>query len=874
MARRLIPPRTKERSIVIFKLTFIDIFLILFFIALLYLIAISNLPNVLKFILMGLTIIIALISMIDMGNGTRGYVLFINWIKYMFRGKKVPSVSFNEATGGKIEDKCVSLPDNYVSGAIEIHGIDFGILTEEKQDRIIHQLSALYKTVKFGKIVKIDKPLDVEGYLKQNYDKKTEWYIKGEYAAANGEKVDGYVTRMDILNNVDDILSYVADEEAIRIEGFYLIVYDISKDLVKQTLQHCSAILNNALIENKILNDDELKTLYHQYYNVHVDEQGDFFFPEIKEKANSLEIDGIRYRIASISSLPMYCGNAWLNELFRIPGTKVAMNFSSTSDKSKVVKSINKTFVELQSRYNTKGVTESEKLDIQNNLDSLGHLLQQLKLDNELLHETDYYIMYPVEKHKEVNDIFKNNAIYLDKLLFNQFPAYLNMNLYTPQVVKTAPYIKSINSTTLSATFPFVSKAFLDPKGNYLGESTYPVYFDLFYSVPRPIKKRTNANMCVFGKSGGGKSFFMKKLMMQQACDGVKVFILDPDNEYNYLCDKLAGNKIDVGGLGSGIINPLQVFPTLREEEDDGFFTKDVSDHRTFLQEWFKTVIPSLDPEAEPFLNEAIARVYIDRKIYDGCEIEKLSPKDFPIMNDLYNVISQQYEEACEKQRNYDMLYLRKLKNCLGDFKEGGVYGALWNGHTTFEVTNQFTVMNFQSLFSNSNMKVANGQMLLILRFLMQEVIKNRNNNLANNDMNKMVICIDEAHRFINPRFPVALTFMSDMIKRVRKYFCSMIVATQNLKDFIGQTEEMRVQASNVINGCQYSVIFGLMADDVNSVKDLYRSYNGGLTPTEVDFLTEAECGNALFMIDTDTRFIAKVFLYSGEESYIEKPKD
>lgn len=871
--RRLIPPRTKERAVLIKNFTWIDFLILLVFVVILWLVGISNLEIKTRLVLMAGIISLFFGLILNYGNGKRGYVLLIEAIKFLFRRKKIEPIDFKEATGITFEDKYVNVPGGYYSMIVEIAGIDFAILTEEKQDRIIHQLSQVYKNVKFGKILKVEKSFDADNFLRQNEEKMANWSVEREYAYAQNQDYKAFESRYEILENVEEILNYIHEKEAIQVDAFYLIVYDVSKDMCLSTVNTCVSVLKNANIDSKILEETEIRRLYKAFYDGSFDVDGNFNLPSVQERVNHLILNGYKYRIASISAFPMFCGNAWLNELFAIPGTRVSMSFYSGKEKSKVINMLNKSIVELQSRYAQKNVTQSEKMDIENSMDSLGYLLQQLKMDNELLHEVNYYILYPAELHHDVVEVFKTNNLYVDYLFFNQLPAYFNMQLYNPIAYKTANYEKNLNTSTLSATFPFVSKAFLDPKGVYLGDSVYPVFFNLFHSFPSPQGKRTNANLSVFGKTGGGKSYFLKKTLMQSACEpNRKIFVLDPDNEYGWLCKNLSGNQIDVGGVGKGIINPLQVFPSLRDnvdEEEESI--SEVSDHRVFLQEWFKTVIPNLDPESEPFLNRAIARVYQNFGIKDGDDITKIPADKFPIMDDLYDVIIKMYEEMETKHYDYDLLCIRKLRNAVDDFKSGGVHAKLWNGHTTFVVDNDFTVLNFQSLFSNSNMKVANGQMLLILRFLMQEVIKNRNNNIANNEANTIVICIDEAHRFINPKFPVALSFMSDMVKRIRKYGGSMIVATQNIKDFIGQTEETRVQASNVINGCQYSVIFGLMADDINSVKDLYRSYNGGLMKNEIDFLVDAQVGNALFMVDSDTRFTVKISTFEGEEKYFKE---
>ena len=93
-----------------------------------------------------------------------------------------------------------------------------------------------------------------------------------------------------------------------------------------------------------------------------------------------------------------------------------------------------------------------------------------------------------------------------------------------------------------------------------------------------------------------------------------------------------------------------------------------------------------------------------------------------------------------------------------------------------------------------------------------------------------------------------------------------MIIATQNIKDFIGYSDSTKTQATAVINGCQYSMLFGLNPDDVNSVVDLYKGYNGGLTDTEKEQLANANRGEALLIVDANTRLIFKVDLFNDQE--------
>ena len=77
----------------------------------------------------------------------------------------------------------------------------------------------------------------------------------------------------------------------------------------------------------------------------------------------------------------------------------------------------------------------------------------------------------------------------------------------------------------------------------------------------------------------------------------------------------------------------------------------------------------------------------------------------------------------------YNKSCLKVLSNYLSKFKKGGRNSALWNGPTTFNPQENFVVFNFQKLLANKNNVTANAQMLLVLKWLDNEVIKNRDYN-------------------------------------------------------------------------------------------------------------------------------------------------
>ena len=92
------------------------------------------------------------------------------------------------------------------------------------------------------------------------------------------------------------------------------------------------------------------------------------------------------------------------------------------------------------------------------------------------------------------------------------------------------------------------------------------------------------------------------------------------------------------------------------------------------------------------------------------------------------------------------------------------------------------------------------------------------------------------------PKFPVALDFMAEMAKRIRKYEGMQIIITQNIKDFLGSADIQR-KSSAIINASQFSMIFQLAPNDINDLIELYKNSSGGINKDEQDGIVTAGRG-------------------------------
>ena len=239
----------------------------------------------------------------------------------------------------------------------------------------------------------------------------------------------------------------------------------------------------------------------------------------------------------------------------------------------------------------------------------------------------------------------------------------------------------------------------------------------------------------------------------------------------------------------------------------------------------------------------------------------------FPLFSDLLETLQSKSKESMDNLTKRDMrtaeLYLQKFVT--------GRYSDIWNAPSTLKTDADLIDFDFQSLFANKNNVVANAQMLLIFRFIEQEVINARERNKNGANLHTMIVC-DEAHLFIDPKYPIALDFFYSMSKRIRKYNGSFIPATQNIADW-NANEELRGKASAIIKNSQYSFIFKLSAPDMKDVLDIYKA-GDSFNDEEQRMIISAVTGQAFFVGSTELRNCVRIKAGEYTQTLFEEMKE
>ncbi len=404
---------------------------------------------------------------------------------------------------------------------------------------------------------------------------------------------------------------------------------------------------------------------------------------------------------------------------------------------------------------------------------------------------------------------------------------------------------RGIHSSSIAASFPFVYPFLKDKDGMCFGTTGgNPVFVNFF----QRDTERVNSNMVIIGKSGSGKSFATKTVLSNLAADNSKIFILDPENEYGVLAKKLGGKMIDVGKATEGNLNPFHIITAVSDDEEESV-SNSFNAHLQFLEEYFRTILPGVDNDSLEYLNNLLPRLYADKDIDQSTDLSSLKAEDYPIFDDLYDKILTDFQLS---NSEYSKKNLRILLNYISKFSSGGRNSHLWNAPSSIDTAENFIVFNFQSLLANRNNIIANAQMMLVLKYLDNEIIKNRDYNIMNHADRKIVIVIDEAHVFIDEKYPIALDFMYQLAKRIRKYNGMQIIITQNIKDFVG-TEELARKSTAIINACQYSFIFPLAPNDMHDLCKLYEKA-GGINESEQEQIINNPRGRAFVVTSPSSR--------------------
>lgn len=427
-----------------------------------------------------------------------------------------------------------------------------------------------------------------------------------------------------------------------------------------------------------------------------------------------------------------------------------------------------------------RGSTNSMKQAVtaEANLQDVAALIASMRKNNEPLIHCAVFIELSARDpdslralRDEVTSELIRSKLGADRLLLRQREGFLSSNPAGRNVFGSQ-FERVLPAKSVANLYPFNYSGKTDPNGFYIGRDRYGS--NIIVDLDRRADDKTTANVLILGNSGQGKSYLLKLLLCNILEAGKSVICLDTEHELVDLCSNLGGCFIDLMN-GQYRINPLQ--PKIWDigDEDDpdapeAFRQKTrLSQHISFLKDFFRSYKEFTDRHVDT-IELMLERLYAKWGMDDDTDFRPLSPTDYPILSDLYDVVEEAY-------RNYDSveypLYPREL---LQEVLLGlhsmcrGAESKFFNGHTNI-TSSRFLVFGVKGLLQASR-NVKNALLLNVLSYFSDKLLTEGNTAAG----------LDELYIWLSNL--TAIEYIRNSLKRVRKKESSMILASQNLEDF------------------------------------------------------------------------------------------
>lgn len=433
-----------------------------------------------------------------------------------------------------------------------------------------------------------------------------------------------------------------------------------------------------------------------------------------------------------------------------------------------------------RNRLKSGGNDVSESIEAEGNLQDVIELLANLRKNKEPLLHCSVFIELKaksMEKLKELqSDIameLTRSKISVDRLTLRQKEGFLSV-IPTGCNQFGAQYERVLPASSVANLYPFNFSGKTDPQGAYIGRDKYGT--NILVDFDRRAEDKTNSNALILGNSGQGKSYLLKLILTNIRESGKRIICLDPESEYETLCDALGGCYIDFMS-GEYTINPLEPKAWTDSVEDIDATTPEafkkvtrLSQHIAFLKDFFRSYKGFTDAQIDT-IEILLSKLYARFGITDSTDYSVKKASDFPVMQDFYNLCEEEFM-TYDKQRKY--LYTEETLQevCLGIHSMCvGSESKYFNGHTNITDSN-FLVFGVKGLM-DTNRRLKDCMLFNILSYMSNELL----------GKGSTAASVDELYLFLSNM--TTIEYLRNCMKRVRKKDSSVILASQNIEDFL-----------------------------------------------------------------------------------------
>ena len=424
----------------------------------------------------------------------------------------------------------------------------------------------------------------------------------------------------------------------------------------------------------------------------------------------------------------------------------------------------------------------NEAIQAESNLQDVITLLTNLRQNREPLLHCAVFMELKAKDPEALKELqsdiimeLTRAKITVDRLTLRQQEGFLSVvpfgsNQFGPQFERVLP------ASSVANLYPFNFSGKTDPKGFYIGRDKYGT--NILVDLDRRSSDKTNGNALILGNSGQGKSYLMKLLLTNLRESGKSVICLDVEGEYRELTAGLGGSYIDFLS-GRYLINVLEpkIWSDGEDADDNGADSPEafrrvtrLSQHIAFLKDFFRSYKDFTDAQIDT-IEILLEKLYSRFGISDETDFGKLHASDYPILSDLYRLCEKEFREYDSAEKHlYTEDMLREV--CLGLRSMCvGSESRYFNGHTNI-ADDKFICFGVKGLM-DTNERLRTAMLFNILSYMSNALIGVGNTAAA----------IDELYLYLGSQ--ITIEYIRNSMKRVRKRDSIMILASQNIEDFL-----------------------------------------------------------------------------------------
>ncbi len=384
------------------------------------------------------------------------------------------------------------------------------------------------------------------------------------------------------------------------------------------------------------------------------------------------------------------------------------------------------------------------------------------------------------------------------------------LNSSVPQFTDQLQIRRNMSTGALSTSFPFTSADLSQDSGVLYGINMHNsglVIFDRF--------TLENSNSVVFAKSGAGKSFAVKLEALRSMMFGTEVFIIDPENEYQRMCEAVGGAYVRLSLNSPTRINPFDLPKVVDTEEADNALRSNLITLHGLLRLMMGGAqaqmagggaAPALNPVEEADLDAALIETYAKAGITNDPLTHTAIP---PTINDLYDTLLHMGGTGPQLAQR-----LRKYTS--------GTFAGIFSQQSNIDINNPMVVFNIRDLEDE-------------LRPVAMYIVLNYIWNKTKSDQKRRLLIVDEAWQLM--KYEDSANFMFSLAKRARKYNLGITTISQDVEDFMGSR-----MGRAIVANASMQLLLKQSSSAVDTLADVFK-----LTSEERKRLSQFPVGQGLF---------------------------